>query len=76
MLDNLLVVNRAEKNMKSSRLKCREAQGEGAQGGVEWETAKQEEGGYGGEEAGSRVHFLGRIMAKFSVDDAPYLVTP
>jgi hypothetical protein len=32
--------------------------------------------GYGGEEAGSRVHFLGRIMARFSVEDAPSLVIP
>jgi hypothetical protein len=31
MLDNLLIVNRAEKNMNSSHLECREAQGEGAQ---------------------------------------------
>jgi hypothetical protein len=35
LLDNLLVVNRAEKNMNSSHLECREAQGEGAQRGVE-----------------------------------------
>ena len=75
MLDNLLVVNRAEKNMNSSHLECREAQGEGAQRGVEWETAAQEEGGYGGEEAGRRVQFLGRIMARFS-EDALYLVIP
>jgi hypothetical protein len=35
MLDNLLVINRTEKNMNSSHLECREAQGEGAQRGVE-----------------------------------------
>jgi hypothetical protein len=35
MLDNLLFVNRAGKNMNSSHLECREAQGEGAQRGVE-----------------------------------------
>jgi len=66
MLDNLLFVNRAEKNMNSSHLECREAPGEGAQREVERETAAQEEGGYGGEEAGYRVHFLARIIARFS----------
>jgi hypothetical protein len=35
ILDNLLVVNRAEKNIDSSHLECREAQGEGAQRVVE-----------------------------------------
>jgi len=52
-----------------------EAQGEGAQRGVEGQTAAQEEAGYGGEEAGRRVQFLGRIMARFS-EDALYLVIP
>jgi hypothetical protein len=35
MLDNLLVANRAEKNMNSSHLEGREAQAKGAQRGVE-----------------------------------------
>ena len=77
MLDNLLFVNQAEKNISSSHLlACREAQGEGAQRVVEWETASQEEDGCGGQEAGHQVHFLGRIMADFRKTRSPDTLGP